>query len=284
MKNTLPSLTVLIGLCCAATVTSAAEPVSNEGQDLIRQAAEQMARHASLEARIRQRVNLFGRQLSGYGTYQQAWIDNTLRLRMEMKLPVGDRTTSLQQINDGDYLWIRRDILDQQRLSVVDLRKVRAAWEKQATRGDSALVVGGLSQLLFGLHERFEFSTPREATLGNEPVWIVEGTWRAEPAGGTPKQAEKKDPAEAAPSFLPAGAVAVLSRDELLPLFPFRVEYYRNATDQAGQKKREVLLSIEFFEVRAGDDVDPRYFTYTAGDQEIVDETDAFLAREQGGP
>jgi hypothetical protein len=272
MKKNLPKLTLALGL---VLITFPAPGRADDGQSLVATAAANMAAHTSLQARVRQRVSLYGRELSGHGTYQQARLGEHTRLRLELKLPVGDRATSLQQINDGDHLWTRRDSLQQQSVSVVDLRKVRAAWqETQAAQPASALVVGGIAQLLTGLNDSFTFNMPEEGMLGNEPIWIVEGTWKGPRAGEGSGQSL---------DHIPQHVTLMLSRDQLLPLFPFRVEYSRFLKDAAGRTKKEPLLILEFFEVRAGGPVDPRYFTYTVGDQEIVDETDRFLDSMRAG-
>jgi hypothetical protein len=271
MMNTLPNPFLILVLALLGLPLVAAEPELS-GQQMVAQAADKMAAHSSLQARVRQRVSLYGRQLSGHGTYQQARFTDGMRLRLELKLPVGDQTTSLQQINDGDYLWIRRDVLNQQRVSVVDLRKVRAAWEDKGVAPTSALVVGGISQLLLGLHESFVFAPPRESSLGNEPIWVVEGVWNKDRATGQGGAAPATNLAH-----IPDSVTLMLSRDELLPLFPFRVEYHRQSTAPATAGQRETMLSIEFFEVRSGGAVDARYFTYAAGDQNITDDTERFL-------
>ena len=251
---------------------AAAENVPADGARMIAQAAEQMGSYDALQCRVRQRVRLFGQQLTGRGSYQQARLGEHLHLRLEIKLPIGDQTTHLLQINDGKHLWIRRIGLDEQRLAVVDVRKVRAAWAEGAGGGEPALAIGGISQLLFGIHQQFQFSSPRPGMLGTEPVWILEGTWKATVIAG------QGGGAEGLPQ-VPDAVLVVLSRDELLPLFPFRIEYYRDETDEKQQSQRETTMSIEFFEVGMLHNVDARNFTYSAGEQDIDDETDAFLER-----
>jgi len=273
MRYTLPRLGGGVLLLVIFSQLAAAQGPAADGQQMVAQAAEKMGTYNALECRIRQRVRLFGQELNGHGTYQQARIGEQLCLRLELKLPIGDQTTYLQQINDGEYLWIRHQGLDDQQLSVVDVRKVRTAWSERQGRADRALAIGGISQLLFGLNDQFEFKKPRPGKLGKEPVWILDGAWKGSRA------AEQGGDSSGSPGFpyLPHSVLVVLSRDEMLSLFPFRIEYFREAGEGAAADERETVMSIEFFEVGMLREVDARQFSYSAGDQEIVDLTEEFL-------
>jgi len=269
MRHTLPRLSGSVLLLVLVGQVALGEPPSPDGQRMISQAAEKMGTYNALECRIRQRVQLFGQDLNGHGTYQQARIGDQLRLRLELKLPLGDQTTYLQQINDGEHLWTRHQGANNEQLSMVDLRKVRSAWNEKSARAERALAIGGISQLLFGLEDQFDFKPPRPGKLGKEPVWILDGTWKATGAGG--QQVAPNDLPQ-----LPQAVLVVLSRDEMLSLFPFRIEYFREQPTRDGSQ-RQTMMSIEFFEVGMLRNIDVRKFKYSAGDQEIVDETDAFL-------
>ncbi len=259
---------ILLVMAALASV-SAAQTADPQPTSLVLEAARQVARYPTLEARVRQQVSLFGHDLNGHGTYQQARIQQKLRLRYELRLPLGDRSTHMQQINDGDYVWVHHELLDGPQLSVINLRRVRAAVESSPTQTERLEVVGGLAQLLYGLYDQFDFAPPREGSLGKEPVWILDGTWRSSGVG----QGDVTSLAQ-----IPQSVRLVLSRDQLLPLFPFRVEYAREEPQPDGTKARRVIMNVEFFEVRAGGTPDPRSFTFTAGDQAFHDATDEFIA------
>ena len=108
MRHTLPRLSGSVLLLVLVGQMALGELPTHDGQQMIAQAAAKMGTYNALECRIRQRVRLFGQDLNGHGTYQQARIGDQLRLRLELKLPIGDETTDLQQINDGEHLWTRR--------------------------------------------------------------------------------------------------------------------------------------------------------------------------------
>jgi hypothetical protein len=303
MKYSLPNLTcsLAIGWSLLLAVTMArAAGTEVPGQHLIAEASSRLALQPAIAARIRQQANLFGQELVGAGTYQQVLADGRTLIRLELKLQIDDQLTTLQQINDGAVLWLRRDRMNEKRVSYVNLRRVRdAAKQSQSGSGEpvgvESLAIGGLPQLLQGLERNFDFDSAREEMLGSVPVWVTRGKWKKERlARILADQAEKGSgdpmlPAGTLPPQLPDRVTVVLGRDDFVPLFPYRVEYGRtsaNPTDDAskngaGQGTEDVstIVRMEFFEVRRQWDIDPSAFRYPYGDQVIEDHTDVYLRR-----
>jgi hypothetical protein len=295
MKSRLPRFTVLVALVALLhppEVRSQAD--ADSGQELLRQAARNLAQQPSLEAKIRQRVAIFGQYLVGSGSYRQLTIGQSKRLRLEMKLHVAaDQTTSLLQVSDGRTLWIKQDAGDQQSLAYVNLRRVRAAIAEDALLASQAdgIGVGGLDFLLRGLDEAFEFDTPQPQMMGDVPVWELHGRWRAEKLrdwipkeqGGAAEQLEQL------PDHLPHTVVVTLGRDEFFPLFPYRVEYRRHASasptapSSPTRQPDSAIVTIELYEVRNYRVDDPRHFEFHLNDQPVVDVTDEYLARLRVG-
>lgn len=243
------------------------------GQQLIEQAADELLQHVTLQARVRQRVSLFGQRLTGSGQYYQARARDRVVCRLDLKLPQGPQVLVIQQINDGDYLWIQRDVGKKGSLGRVDLRRIRNSDVGPTLPPAQQLAFGGISQLLYGLNRYFEFEAPQAALLADVPVWVLHGTWRI---GAGAREGEEATPA--AMPHLPDSVVLVLSRTESLPLFPFRVEFSRQQTGAGGKTERTPIVAVDFFEVRAGGDLDSRLFTYTVGDRDLQDDTERFLA------
>jgi hypothetical protein len=200
--------------------------------------------------------------------------------------------TSLQHITDDRYLYIRRDLGQTKTVSRIDLKRVQAAQAKlsggAASRGFGALAVGGLSQLLRGLAENFAFDQPEPETISGVNVWRVNGHWKPEmlaklvmePELGS-KQSEAslagQPPAlEQLPPQLPHRVSLVVGRDDPLPLFPYRVEFSRH--DYESNEPQSMLI-MELFEVRLRPDLDPRLFEVPDSEQNLVDETDAYLRK-----
>ena len=153
------------------TLAFTQEPVTARpsGQEIVARAAVQMALHPSLEAKMRQRVGIGEQYLVGSGAYLQLRHGEEMRFRLELRLQVGERLTSLQHITDNRYLYIRRDMGETKSVSRIDLKRVREAQARDAAGSAppnyASLGVGGLSQLLHGLADNFAFGDPTAETI-----------------------------------------------------------------------------------------------------------------------
>ncbi len=255
--------------------------VGRRGGELVAEAAEILLEPITLQARVRQRVFLFNRRLTGSGTYYQAQARDRVVSRLDVKLPMADKVLVLQQINDGDYLWTQRDLDKRTTIGRVDLRRVRNSPVGANLTPAQQLAMGGLVQLLEGLHAHFEFEDPRAAQLGELPVWVLHGRWRGASGEGASGEGASRGGETSMPQ-VPDSVVLLLSRSDSLPLFPFRVEYARHRLGADGQSTRVPIMAVDFFEVRVGVELDGRLFTFTAGDRDLNDDTERFL-REIGG-
>ena len=296
----------------------AAEPDSRGGQEMVVEAAENLARWSSLQAKIRHRTDLFQQQLSGSGTYSQIRVEKKgdldrefrsrlsgssladgvpLKYRLELKLPVADHVSSLQQICDGEHLWIRRELPNDESLTRVNLKQVYEALRDappESTFDPTRLwlTLGGLPKLLHGLHENFVFAEPEEGQIGDQPVWTLSGTWQPErlvamlPEHQAAIRAGRPLRADQWPPHLPDRVELALARDEEIPLFPFRIDFRqtdakKNRQPLAGQGSGappgKSIVTFELFEVQIGGPLDPQLFTFPLTNQVPVDTTDEFL-------
>jgi hypothetical protein len=297
-----PTLALLAGLGLAAAFSAplsvaAGQPdagAASANEAAADSAAADAARaafhHRSISAKIRQRIDLFGQQLSGTGNYMQLGSGNDKLLRWELKIGAGEKVTSMQQVCDGRFLWDRRDLPEGPSLGRVDLKKYHAALAASSAappvdRQAAWLGLGGLSKLLSGLAANFHFTPPRADQLGDVPVWVAYGTWRAErlaeqlPEQGEAIRAGRDIHWNKAPENLPASVLVVLGRDDL---FPYRVEYRRpapRARAGEGGSVEKPIVTMELFEVRLGAPLDPLLFVYQPDNLEVADFTDAYLRR-----
>lgn len=289
------SLTLLI----IAPAIGQAERGAGQGGapgNLVAEAARELLRQPSLEAKIRHRVDLFGHELVGVGLYQQLGEGTDQLRKLELKLQAGNRAMTVQQVCAGRFLWTRQEMPDKTSLTRIDLRKVREALAV-AGRAPSFnpaanwMAIGGLPKLLFELSENFTFAAPRESQIGEIPVWVVNGQWKPDRLAillpeqrdailaGQPAKLSKLAP------HLPDGVQLTLGRDNLFPLFPYRIEYLRGRNDDrtaADTEDARPIVTMELYELRRRDDLDRRNFTYEPGDQEVIDQTDAFLRTLEG--
>jgi hypothetical protein len=283
MKHTLPSLMVATALAAfsAAAFAQNAQPAPPAGQELLAQAARRLDRQTALSAKIRQRVRMFGEELVGSGAYLQLGDAPDKMLRLELKLQLAGRVSSLQQVCNGEQLWTRREVLDAKTLSFVDLQRVRRELASHAaTRPPDYsadwMILGGLPALLGGLEETFQFGPAQAARFNDANVWVIEGTWK-------PAELAKFGAAgDAGPVSLPPEAPeqvqVVLGADDL---FPYQIEFRRSRpASEAGQGSAwSPMLTMELFDVQFGPALDPLQFQYKAGDQEVADHTELYLRK-----
>jgi hypothetical protein len=310
MKRKLPSLFFAVTIVIVARIAvaqaigtgvvpaSASTAVQNEPRNLATADAHELlvkAVHAvdaqrSISAQMRHRISMFGQQLVGTGSYQQQQKqgDQERLLRLDMKINVAGTSTSMQQVCDGRFLWLRRDVGDTKFLGRVDLRRIREATSDgvspHATADMSSfwMMLGGLPQLLSRIDSHFQFSPAREAALERTPVWVLDGAWKPDVlAALVPSEAEnikagKPIDLAAIPEQLPTQVRIVLRRSDN---FPLQVEYLRQGIAETPDARPPIssLLVMELFDIQLGEAIDPLVFAYKPGDKEVVDHTELYL-------
>lgn len=287
---TLTSLLVLLATTGTPRSISAAESPDEppaDGQTLLARAAAQLATTPSLQAKLRQQVQLFGQELSGSGTYLQKQSPQGLLLRLELKLRVGSQLSSLQQVCDGRFLWIRRDLSSGVSLGRVDMERVRTAigergrpsWADITTNW---LALGGLPRLVAALAENFQFSAPQALRSDKAAMWVLDGRWKSDRLAELQPDPKAKtlsgnlSDLTWLPAHLPTEVRVVLGQSDLLP---YRIEYRRQAAESAADKKPAALpiVVLEMVDVRRQGELDERLFIYQPGNQEFADYTDLYL-------
>jgi hypothetical protein len=258
---------------------------SLDAQILLAQSITEIRRLPTIDAKLRMQSHLLGQDLAGTGTYYQlVRSPGETLFKLELKLQVANQVSSLLQVNDGRFLWTRRDLPSQKSLSRIDQRRIQQALA-DAGRGPplavgaNLLQIGGLGDLLESLQRSFKYDPPREATFGGAQVYQLRGVWKPEalaelwPAKADSLRAGGKFDNEELPAQLPSEVVILLSRDPSLPGFPYRIEYAR--TSRAGE--RQSLVTLDFYDIRPSVSLDPRLFAYKPGDQEVQDLTEVHL-------
>ncbi len=281
-----------VGAPAASPETETSRPATPEfvaGNDLVAQAARRVLTMPGIEAKARQSVDIFGQRLVGSGHYLQLPHTSSPLLRLDLKMQVGDGVITLQQIADGNAFWIRRDQPDgESSLSRISLRRLRKVADASNLPSPPSLWValGGLPHMMDSLVHHFDFGAAEPIVIRQLPLWKVDGTWKPEVlARLVPDLAESASGGTLAldrlPAHLPHGVTLILGRDEVTPLFPYGVFYYREKPAELGQGRatRRGLVSLELFEVRLRPDLTPRDFEYVPGDQEVEERTEEYIAR-----
>jgi len=282
----------LLAVGGAARGSQAAQaPETNppDGPALLARASGQLTSLPAVEVKLRQTARLFGQEVTGTGTYLQRQSPRGQLLRLELKLQVGDQLSSLQQVCDGRFLWIRRDVASAVSLGRVDLERIRDAIRDggRPTWVDGAsnwLAIGGLPQLLAALGENFQFSAPQAVRSDKASLWLMDGRWKPQRlAELLPDQRDAILTGQSAdlarlPPQLPTDVRVLLDQNDLLP---YRIEYRRSRasgkTASPDAAAAEPMAVLEILDVRRPQDLDPGLFAYEPGNQEVIDYTDLYL-------
>ncbi|MEX2188803.1 MAG: hypothetical protein WD875_18485 [Pirellulales bacterium] len=265
---------------------------------LLRRAVSQLNATGGIEAKVRQRVDLFDRELIGSGSYVQQGSGVTTRLRLEMRMRTDKAATELLQVCNGETLWTFNAADGLRTLRRVDVDRVIDALRSDASTRPGgfsgvAMGLGGLPWMVDGLRQYCRFAPAESGRLGDLDVLIVNGTWRSEKLLALLPDDEKKRVAEGGkidparlPPHLPDGVVIYLGRDDL---FPYRFDYTRTLPRDASQSapaaggvavpaKSKTIVTLEFYEVQIGAAIPPDRFAYKPG-QGAIDDTERYIER-----
>jgi hypothetical protein len=271
---------------------------------IVAEAAKRLAAEPAISAEMRYRIDAFGHELVGTGSYLQFGPGAEKLLRLDLKMQVGDKLATIQEIRGADAYWVRRDVPPTPAsLGYVDLRQLRksAATTTPAAPPtvmpqDDWIMLGGLARLVAALDQNFAFDTPKAdeirftAADGKSvvrlPIWTTSGTWKPDRLA-TLTDRDPKKPASL-PEQLPDRVDLVLGRtDDVLPLFPYRISYFRtpkpdkHAPPDAPPPSPRELLTLELFNV-SRKPIEEREFQYQPGDQDVKNLTPYYVQRLTG--
>jgi len=265
-----------------------------------------VAAEPAISAEMRYKIDAFGHELVGSGGYLQFGAGPEKLLRLDLKMQVGQRLATVQEIRGYDSYWVRRDVPPAPpSLGRVDLKQLRKSLSPSPIedaggvlpQGDW-LMLGGLARLLTALEHNFAFDEPRAEELQFDaadgksrlrlPVWNVSGKWKPERLAALVGQQPKK--AASPPAQLPDRVELVLGRtDDVLVLFPYRITYWQStaskakppnakAVSDASTDAPKELLTLELFNV-SRKPIDLREFDYQPGDQDVQNLTQFYAQR-----
>ena len=274
------------------------------GSTIVADAARRVAAEPAISAEMRYRIDAFGHELVGSGNYLQFGPGSEKLLRLDLKMQVGDKLATIQEIRGAEAYWIRRDVPPAATsLGYVDLRQLRknatttaAAAPASIMPQDDWIMLGGLARLVAALDQNFAFDTPKAdeirftASDGKSvvrlPIWRVSGLWKPDRLATLTDRDPKKP--SSLPEQLPDRVDLVLGRtDDVLPLFPYSISYFRtpapdkNAPKDAPPPGPRELLTLELFNV-SRKPIDPREFQYQPGDQDVKNLTQYYVQRMTG--
>ncbi|MDA7980784.1 MAG: hypothetical protein MPJ50_18670 [Pirellulales bacterium] len=256
----------------AEFVTPVSRKNAKDAQELMAAVPNQLAAYTSLQANLRQRVNLLGCEMTGAGSYLQG-DPHRRQTRLEFRLQFEEAVLSWRQFCDGRSLWSAKKGLDgRTKISRVDLRDI----DRQDPQAPNAFAwgAGGLPQFMASLDDAFEFVRVDKGWLDDMPARIVHGRWHPE---RLEKVIKEEPPPEGEPwdvtlipDHLPQAIAVTLGADDL---FPYRIEFFR-ANEQG---KLVAIVTMELFEVDYRAELTDAQFEFDPGEVEIRDGTQDFL-------
>jgi hypothetical protein len=276
---------------------SPASPVAGqaeaEADALLGRAVVALENCHSIAAGLSCQVDLFGKQWGGGGDYWEERSGPFPKVRMELKIPLGDKTGAMVQICDGRFLWTYRRLIDDEKLERVDLARVAAVLGRRAVAASDSPIIGtigagGLGGLLRELQRDFRFGIDRQTELLGVPVTILRGHWLPERlATVLPDQKDAilrggKPNYRKLPRHLPTSVVVMLGARDL---FPYRIEYRRDDAqrasgwDEGASDSVRTMVSMQL-EPR-NEAVGPAHFECKPGGIDVADVTEAFIKRAQ---
>jgi hypothetical protein len=274
MKKSLPCFSVLVAIvACRVAIAQtapalviptqppAAPAVAVEsparapsGDDLLKRAASQLERRASVTTRLRHQVAVDGQQLFGVGSYWQQGSGEELKVRLELQIAGQD--AQLLQVSNSRFFWVDRRLPNGRTVTRFDLRQLRADPSisppdldkldpgKANWSSIQPLLLahsGGLPSLLASLSESFNFLPPQTMRLAmdppvsaqatNVPVYAIVGQWKPEKLAALIAKVEepgkenaptKKAKPVKIPERIPQEVLLLVGQADL---FPYRIEY-----------------------------------------------------------
>lgn len=263
-----------------------ADDAAGQAERIVSASLAGLARAESIAARLRQRVRIGDRVVTGGGRYVQLGTGEDQRFRLESSLKCDTEEFDLLEVCDGVHGWTYRRLgPNPPQLERIDIRRVRDRLEELQVvdRAGVAPYVGGIQRSLALLREWFRFHTVESATIDDVPVWRIEGTWNPDSlAFLLPHHADAIResgglPARTIPDGMPASIRLSIGKREL---FPFRIEWLAIPGKRpVAEAPVQPIAVMELYDVRIAEPVDASAFVYRPATEGMIDITDGFVAQ-----
>ncbi len=251
---------------------------------VLRRAIWQAVWGEPISCRVRQRIEMFDKELVGVGSYDQAG-QGSGKLKWQMRLAAADAVTNYLQISDGRLFWTSHQVEEEIKLNRVDLGKIRERIGpvRQSDLSNPLLAIelaiGGQAEMLRNLYHRYQWESAVPTKLDQQPIWLLTGQIRQTapiPAGRAPIDQTMVNASQT--GLLPQRVRLSLGRTEQFPFFPYRIEYFRQKADSQ-DVEWETITVVEFFEVSKPTVMEPELFQYEVRDsvEVIGDDTMNYL-------
>ena len=240
-----------------------------EASAVLEKARRRMVDYASIKASIVETVAIGPRKFKVTGNYLQG---SGLRLRLDFKAQLGNSTGTVLEVCDGEVLWTRHKVGQQQQITRRNVRDILNAVSKSPNLPKDMLIaelsLGGLPGLLASVQRSWEFDTISEETIGDKKFTVIKGSWQKSFLDKFPKVNE-------------AGELPIYVPDQLELYFdnefefPHRIMYRKRPL---GKKFLRPMVSIDFTEIVLDEAVNEEEFYFLPPDEVTpIDVTKRYL-------
>ena len=239
---------------------------------LLAQARNRLVQYHSIQMNITEQLVLADQIVQMTGQYVQG---TNLRLRMDLKVKVGETEGTLEEVCDGHVLWTQRKIGESVTVTRRDVRQIfQVAMETNSDHLQmqvAELSMGGLPALMASLEKHLEFSKPHRAITQGHELFVLEGVWK--PDFRTFLAGTNKNPVRLPPG-IPDAVHIFLDQENL---FPRRIQYLKQSA-ATGQLER--MANLDFSRIRLNDVLGTIPFDYVPPEGLIpLDLTSKYLSQ-----
>jgi len=170
------------------------------------------------------------------------------------------------QVNDSNRLWLLEESLDNSKLRLIDLQRLRdSGMVHDGSLGSAAsfdsLQVSGLAGLMKSIQSSFRFGRAVQIEWNGKKVWAMRGVWREamlQQITGSSYPAESEQWRDQLPDWAPTEVGILL---DVETLFPYRFEFLTHiGNNPQGQSQLEPVAILELLEIRLAVEIDESQF------------------------
>ena len=222
----------------------------SEAVKLLHEALRQAVWGPPMLCKLRQTVRLYDKQLIGIGDYVHAG-QGTGKLKMILQFSAGDKMNSVLQASDGRILTTQESVGGNSQRWRVDLVRVTDRLKPFTQQSvDNPLTamymaVGGQAEVLRKLCLQYEWSGVEVGELNDHPIWWLDGKLASKaPPLSSRAQVDLTLSIPNQSGLLPVQVRVALGKTEKDTLWPYRIEYSGNKSDDP--KRPQVSIALEY--------------------------------------
>jgi hypothetical protein len=214
---------------------------TSEAETLLDEAIVKIEALKQYRSDVRQVVEMLGYKFVAEGQYA---VGPDFHMLFELKVQLSDTTGTLKEVCDGRVHWKHQQVLDTPQVVKIDLKKIREILDRPQFNKElrdqlvQRLGFSGVVPLMRGLRENQKFESFEEQTLGDVPVYVLDGHWREEAISQTAFRGQQLSLANL-PPYIPNKTMIWIGREDG---WPYRVRMESNKKVQGSATS----LTIEF--------------------------------------